>query len=83
MATVYNLVGTRDQVLLAVVDETVLEVERLVDASLPGVDGCLSILAAGGEVILSTMERSAVPSPARSSCPIRWPIAGPSVRSER
>jgi len=53
VATVYNLVGTRDQVLLAVVDETVLEVERLVDASLPGVDGCLSILAAGGEVILS------------------------------
>ena len=52
-ATVYNLVGTRDRLLLAVLDETVAEVERLADPSLPGIDGCLSIFVAGGEVVLS------------------------------
>jgi len=53
VATVYNLVGTRDQLLLAVVDETVTVVEQLAVPDLPGLDGCLSILDAGCEVVLS------------------------------
>lgn len=54
-ATVYNLVGPRDRLLAALVDEIVDDVERRLAKDPPpsGLDGCLAVLDAGCDAVLA------------------------------
>jgi AcrR family transcriptional regulator len=55
VATVYNLVGPRDQLLVSVLDDTVELVEARLAAQpvTAGIDGCVSIVVTACDVILS------------------------------
>ncbi len=55
VATIYNLVGTRDRMLVAVLEDTIVHIRKSVATAAPatGVDACLAIAKVSCDVVLA------------------------------